>query len=87
LLGESRKALAFILAGMVAGAVAASLLCPMESLRIRQVTDTSCAETGLLTGLPKLIGEEGFRSLFGGVWAMLAKQACCHVHVDFDTLH
>jgi hypothetical protein len=48
-------------------------LCPMESLRIpRQVTDSSYAgaETGLLTGLPKLIGEEGLGSLFGGVWAI-----------------
>jgi hypothetical protein len=81
LLGESRKALAFILASMVAGAVAALLLCPMESLRIRQVTDSSYAETGLLTGLPKLIGEEGLGSLFGGVWAMLAKQVCCVVCV------
>ena len=74
LLGESRQALAFILASTIAGAAAALLLCPMESLRIRQVTDPSYAGTGLAKGLPKLIGEEGVGSLFGGVWAMLAKQ-------------
>jgi solute carrier family 25 phosphate transporter 3 len=74
LLNGENKALAFIMASMVAGAVAAVLLCPMESLRIRQVTDPSFADKGLITGLPKLISESGFASLFGGILAMLAKQ-------------
>lgn len=68
------KALAFALSSAIAGAIAALLLCPMESLRIRQVTDQSFANDSLLTGLPKLIKTDGFSSLFGGVWAMLAKQ-------------
>lgn len=72
----NNKALAFILASTVAGAIAALLLCPMESLRIRQVTDVEYANKSLLTGLPKLIAQDGFASLFGGVWAMLAKQVC-----------
>jgi len=63
-----------MMASVVAGAVAALLLCPMESLRIRQVTDRKYANDSLLTGLPRLIREDGFASLFGGVWAMLAKQ-------------
>jgi len=77
LLGNSEggnNAAAFLLASVVAGAVAALLLCPMESTRIRIVTDKAYADKGLLTGLPKLIAEEGLASTFSGVWAMLAKQ-------------
>eukprot|EP00538_Stauroneis_constricta_P013689 CAMPEP_0119557732 /NCGR_PEP_ID=MMETSP1352-20130426/9299_1 /TAXON_ID=265584 /ORGANISM="Stauroneis constricta, Strain CCMP1120" /LENGTH=329 /DNA_ID=CAMNT_0007604873 /DNA_START=81 /DNA_END=1070 /DNA_ORIENTATION=- len=74
LLQDKNTALAFIMASAVAGAVAAVLLCPMESLRIRQVTDPAYADKGLATGLPKLIAEDGVFALFGGVWAMLSKQ-------------
>ena len=72
--GDDRKAFAFALASIIAGAIAALLLCPMESLRIRQVTDDAYANDSLLTGLPKLIKNDGVAALFGGVWAMLAKQ-------------
>lgn len=68
------KGVAFLMASIVAGAVAAVLLCPMESTRIRIVTDKEYADKGLLTGLPKLIKEEGLLSTFSGIWAMLAKQ-------------
>mmetsp|Transcript_23602 Transcript_23602/g.33867 ORF Transcript_23602/g.33867 Transcript_23602/m.33867 type:complete len:341 (+) Transcript_23602:56-1078(+) len=74
ILGEGREGLAFILASIVAGAVASIILCPMESTRIRIVTDSAYADKGLLGGLPKLIREEGLLSTFAGVWAMLAKQ-------------
>lgn len=53
------KGIAYLLASVVAGAVAAVLLCPMESTRIRIVTDKDYKDKGLLTGLPKLIKEEG----------------------------
>jgi Mitochondrial carrier protein len=62
------------MASVVAGAVAAVLLCPMESTRIRIVTDKEYANKGLFTGLPKLIKDEGLLSTFSGLWAMLAKQ-------------
>ena len=65
---------AFILASIAAGAVAALILCPAESVRIRIVTDTNYADKGLLAGLPKLIKEEGFLEMFGGFPAMLTKQ-------------
>jgi solute carrier family 25 phosphate transporter 3 len=71
---KDNTGLAYVLASAIAGAVAAVLLCPMESLRIRQVTDPKYASDSLLTGLPRLIKEDGFGSLFGGVLAMLAKQ-------------
>jgi len=65
---------AFILASIAAGAVAALILCPAESVRIRIVTDKEYADKGLLTGLPKLIKEEGLFEMFGGFPAMLTKQ-------------
>ncbi|CAJ1943467.1 unnamed protein product [Cylindrotheca closterium] len=79
---------AFLLSSILAGAIAAVLLCPMESLRIKQVTDESFQNESLLTGLPKLIEQDGFLSLFGGVLAMLAKQVpyTFGKQVSFDVL-
>jgi solute carrier family 25 (mitochondrial phosphate transporter), member 3 len=71
--GET-TAVAYLMASVVAGGVAALLLCPMESTRIRIVTDKEYADKGLWTGLPKMIREEGIPNLFAGIWAMLAKQ-------------
>lgn len=68
---------AFLMASIFAGAVAALLLCPMESLRIKQVTDESYQNDSLLTGLPKLIQQDGVASLFAGILAMLSKQVRC----------
>lgn len=68
------QTVAYIIASVAAGAVASLLLCPMESTRIRIVTDKEYADKGLVQGLPKLIREEGFFELFGGFAAMLAKQ-------------
>jgi len=80
---------AFFLASLMAGSVAALLLCPMESLRIKQVTDESFQNDSLLTGLPKLMKQDGFLSLFGGgLGAMLAKQVpyTFGKQVSFDVL-
>lgn len=71
---SDNTALAYLLASVVAGAVAAVLLCPMESTRIRIVTDPAYSDKGLLTALPKMLREEGVFSSFAGIWAMLAKQ-------------
>jgi solute carrier family 25 (mitochondrial phosphate transporter), member 3 len=71
---QGNKGIAYLFASIVAGAVAAMLLCPMESTRIRIVTDPAYADKGLLTGFPKLVSEEGLWSSFSGMWAMLAKQ-------------
>jgi solute carrier family 25 (mitochondrial phosphate transporter), member 3 len=74
LLADKNIALAYLAASAVAGAVAAVLLCPMESTRIRIVTDPAYAQLGLFSGLPKMLRDEGLFSSFGGLWAMLAKQ-------------
>jgi solute carrier family 25 phosphate transporter 3 len=68
------KSIAFVLSSFLAGAVAAVLLVPMESLRIKQVTDPDYADDNLLTGIPKLLKQDGVGSLMSGTWAMLAKQ-------------
>lgn len=70
----SNIAVAYILASVLAGAVASILLCPMESARIRVVTDKDYKGLGLMQTLPRLIREDGFWSLFGGIFAMLSKQ-------------
>jgi solute carrier family 25 (mitochondrial phosphate transporter), member 3 len=72
---STNPALAYLCASVVAGAVAAALLCPMESTRIRMVTDPAYANKGLFTALPQMIREDGpFASFSLGLWAMLAKQ-------------
>jgi solute carrier family 25 (mitochondrial phosphate transporter), member 3 len=70
----TNQGLVFVLSSFVAGAVAALLLVPMESLRIKQVTDPNYKNDNILTGIPKIIQEDGFGSMMSGVWAMLAKQ-------------
>ena len=73
LLSENTAA-AYIAASVIAGAIASILLCPMESARIRIVTDPRYAGLGLLSGFPKLLKEDGLLSTFSGIYAMLAKQ-------------
>ena len=68
------KTTAYIVASIIAGAVASVLLCPMESARIRVVTDEEYKGLGLMQCLPKLVQEDGLLNLFGGLWAMLSKQ-------------
>jgi len=74
LIGKARQFLAFALASFLAGAIASVLLVPMESLRIKQVTDDSFRDDTIVTGLPRIFREDGFWVTMAGVWAMLAKQ-------------
>jgi solute carrier family 25 phosphate transporter 3 len=75
----------YLIASCTAGAVASLILCPMEKTRIRLVTDPDFA-SGLLTGIPRLVEESGFMSLFSGLGAMLSKQVpyTCAKQVSFD---
>lgn len=72
--GGDNQGLAFLLASVVAGAVAALFLCPMESTRIRMVTDPAYKNLKFVGAWGKLIADEGFGSTFAGVWAMISKQ-------------
>lgn len=65
---------AYIAASIIAGAVASVLLCPMESARIRVVTDDEYKGKSMIETLPKLISDGGVSSLFSGLFAMLSKQ-------------
>lgn len=71
---NGKKATAFLLSSVVAGAVAAILLCPMESARIRVVTDPDYKGMNTVDTLARLVKEDGVFKLFSGIWAMLAKQ-------------
>ncbi|KAL7577704.1 hypothetical protein ACA910_015212 [Epithemia clementina (nom. ined.)] len=72
--GAGHTAIAFLLASVVAGAAAAFLLCPMESTRIKMVTDKSYKGKNIWTGLAKIASDEGMGSIFACLWAMLSKQ-------------
>ncbi len=67
--------LPFLIASILAGAVASLILVPMESTRIRMVTDPEFEGVGLIGGLSKLVEESGLaQTLSLGLGAMLAKQ-------------
>lgn len=67
--------LPFLIASILAGAVASLVLVPMESTRIRMVTDPEFEGVSLLGGLKRLVDEAGLVStLTVGLGAMLAKQ-------------
>lgn len=68
------KSLAFLMASITAGAAAALILCPPESVRIKVVTDKDYANKSFLAGLVKTINEDGFFDMFGGFPAMITKQ-------------
>mmetsp|Transcript_3670 Transcript_3670/g.7625 ORF Transcript_3670/g.7625 Transcript_3670/m.7625 type:complete len:330 (+) Transcript_3670:61-1050(+) len=85
-LGSENKAVAYLVASIVAGAVASLILCPMESARIKVVTDPSYAGMGLFQSLSRVFREDGFVKIFSGVYAMLAKQVPYTIfkQVSFD---
>jgi solute carrier family 25 phosphate transporter 3 len=87
LLPFDNPAFPYLVASVAAGAAAAVMLCPMESLRIRQVTDPNPSSAdSLLTGLSRLVEESGVFSLFTGLPAMLSKQVPYTIgkQVSFD---
>ena len=73
LLSLDTPTIPYLIASIVAGAVAAVMICPMEKTRIRLVTDPDFA-SNLFTGIPRLVEESGVASLFSGLVAMLSKQ-------------
>jgi solute carrier family 25 (mitochondrial phosphate transporter), member 3 len=78
-------AIAYLIASVIAGAVASIVLCPLERTRIRLVSDPDFA-TNLFTGIPLLVKESGIRGLFSGFPAMLSKQVPYTIgkQVSFD---
>ena len=76
---KDATAAAYICASVVAGAVASAFLCPMESTRIKIVTDPDYKGLNMVEAFQKLCNEDGFLSTFGGMYAMLAKQVSVHM--------
>jgi solute carrier family 25 (mitochondrial phosphate transporter), member 3 len=78
-------AIAYLIASVIAGAVASIVLFPLERTRIRLVSDPDFA-TNLFTGIPLLVKESGIRGLFSGFPAMLSKQVPYTIgkQVSFD---
>lgn len=73
--GKGGGMLPFLVASILAGAVASLVLVPMESTRIRMVTDPEFEGVSLVGGLRRLVQEAGLaQTLTVGLGAMLAKQ-------------
>ena len=68
LLHTTDTAVPYLFASVAAGAAASIVLCPMEQLRIRAVTDPNFG------GLTTLVSEVGIVGLFRGLPSMLSKQ-------------
>jgi len=78
----------FLLASVVAGAIASIVLCPMEEARIKMVGEASWAKENLISALSRLVAENGVLSTFGGLAAMLSKQVPYTIgkQVSFDII-
>jgi len=63
-----------LLASVVAGAVASIVLCPMEETRIKMVGDKTWTNENLISGIARLVKENGIFNTFSGLPAMLSKQ-------------
>ena len=64
----------YLLASVVAGAIAAIILCPMEEVRIKMVENADWKGESLLSALLRLMKESGILATFAGLPAMLSKQ-------------
>ena len=64
----------FLLASVVAGSIAAIILCPMEEVRIKMVENADWKNETLISALLRLMRESGIFGPFAGLPAMLSKQ-------------
>lgn len=78
--------IAFIVCGVVAGTAASIVLCPMEALRIRLVSEPEFAPKGWIQGGRRMIRREGVLSLWRGLAPQIFKQVPYTVtkNVSFD---
>lgn len=64
----------YLMASVLAGAIAAIILCPMEEVRIKMVENSDWKNETLVTALLRIIKEDGIFATFAGLPAMLSKQ-------------
>jgi solute carrier family 25 phosphate transporter 3 len=76
----------FVICGVVSGFVAAAMVCPMEALRIRLVSEPNFAPQGWIQGGIKMLQQEGVPALWKGILPMIYKQVPYTVtkNVSFD---
>lgn len=76
----------YLFSAACGGAVASIVLCPMEEIRIKLVTDKSFQGRGLFHGMALLLERDGFLNSFKGFPAMLLKQVPYTIgkQVSFD---
>ena len=82
----NNKILGFVLCGGVSGVAASLMLCPMEALRIRLVSEPDFAPESWVHGLLQMLKYEGFGGLWKGMNAMMLKQVPYTItkNVSFD---
>jgi solute carrier family 25 (mitochondrial phosphate transporter), member 3 len=80
------QVIAFVVCGCVAGTAASIVLCPMEALRIRLVSEPEFAPKGWIQGGRRMIKREGVLSLWRGLAPQIYKQVPYTVakNVSFD---
>lgn len=75
--GEENKVtyrdLIYLLSSSGAEFVADIGLCPFEAVKVRVQTNPTFAR-GLMDGLPKMVSQEGFGTLFAGIYPLWARQ-------------
>jgi solute carrier family 25 (mitochondrial phosphate transporter), member 3 len=78
--------MAFIICGIFSGVAASLMLCPMEALRIRMVSEAEYAEGGMVAGGLKMLRREGVAGFAKGISPMIMKQVPYTVtkNVSFD---
>lgn len=82
------KVINYLLASVLAGIIASLVLCPMEETRIKMVGDKSWVNENLVSGLIRLIRENGFLSILSSFPAMISKQVpyTMSKQVSFDII-
>jgi solute carrier family 25 phosphate transporter 3 len=78
----------FVLCGAASGAAASVMLCPMEAIRIRQVSEPDFAPGGWVQAGLKMVKNEHIFGLWKGMTPMLYKQVPYTItkNVSFDFL-
>ena len=80
--------LSFMMCGAAAGLAASIILCPMEAIRIRMVSEPEYATGGWMKAGYKILKQEGVEGLGKGINPMIMKQVPYTVtkNVSFDVL-
>ena len=80
------KIIAYVVCGVFSGVAASLMLCPMEALRIRMVSEAEYAEGGMFAGGLKMLRREGVMGFAKGICPMIMKQVPYTVtkNVSFD---